>query len=430
MHPVAACLDAVQAALAEVMDAPCWSLSTRELAELTCQAGHAVTAMAELRLRLIAAADVADVGATNGATSTTGWLAHADRARRNDAAADVRLAKALDTTCEATRRALLLGRVNPAQALVITTALTDLPGWIGEAKRAEAETWLLDHAAEFGPDELRLLARRIWEVIDPDGADDRDGKLLEAEEARARHLARLVLRRAGDGTTRGTFRLPDAQADMLRTWCEAATAPRRGRLTDTDADEQVPYPVRMGRALGVLAEHLPSDGFSHHGALPAIVTVNIDYHELRDCLGSAMLSTGTPVSAGQARRLACNTGLLPMVFDGSSAILDLGRTERLFDRYQRIALATTNRGCIWPGCDRPPAWCEAHHIDPWAEGGRTDIKRGCLLCVTHHHLAHNGEWRITMAADGIPEVIPPVRIDPRQRPRRHARFRRRSPGPA
>ncbi|MEP6482771.1 MAG: HNH endonuclease signature motif containing protein [Rhodoglobus sp.] len=37
-------------------------------------------------------------------------------------------------------------------------------------------------------------------------------------------------------------------------------------------------------------------------------------------------------------------------------------------------------GCRFPGCDRPPSWCEAHHIVPWSHGGRTDLADGLLLC--------------------------------------------------
>jgi len=432
MHPVAACLTAVQQAFAAVGDAPCWSLSSAELADLTAQAAQVVAAATELRLRLVAAADVADIAVANGATSTAAWLRHSDRLDRNTAAAEVRLASELDRTCEATRRALVAGAVNVDQAHVITRAVTGLPPSVGETDRARVELMLLDHAREFGPDELRRLGRRVFEVIDPDNADYLEGKALEAEEARARQLSQLTMRRTGDGTTRGAFRLPDVQADMLRTWLEAASAPRRRSMADdsdtdpdTAAENDLPYPVGLGRAFGSLCEHLQPDGFSRLGALAATVTINIDYDRLRDQLGAALLSTNTPISAAQARRLACNSGLLPMVLDTDSVVLDLGRSERLHNRYQRIVMGKRDGGCIWRGCDRPPAWCEAHHITPWSEGGETNVRDGCLLCVVHHHLAHSPGWRVVMAADGIPEVIPPARVDPERRPLRHERFKRR-----
>jgi hypothetical protein len=132
------------------------------------------------------------------------------------------------------------------------------------------------------------------------------------------------------------------------------------------------------------------------------------------------------VSVSEARRLACNAGLLPMVLGGQSKVLDLGMSQRLFDRYQRIALARRDGGCVFYTCDRPPAWSQAHHVVKWSAGGPTDLANGALLCGFHHRLAHQGEWQVVIAADGVPEVIPPERVDPRRRPIRHSRLKPRA----
>ena len=82
-----------------------------------------------------------------------------------------------------------------------------------------------------------------------------------------------------------------------------------------------------------------------------------------------------------------------MVLDGDSVVLDMGREQRLFDRYQRLALAHTYGGCATEGCDRPPAWTEAHHKRPWWAGGNTDLEDGIPLCPPHHHMAdHPEHW--------------------------------------
>ncbi len=174
-----------------------------------------------------------------------------------------------------------------------------------------------------------------------------------------------------------------------------------------------------------LLEHLPADKLPSHGTGNATVVVTVDHHKLLAGVGEATLTTGTPVSVGQARRLACNAGVLPAVLGADSAILDLGRARRLFDRYQRIALAVRDRGCVFAGCERPAAWTEAHHIIPWHDGGPTDVDQGCLLCSFHHHLVHHGQWSVVMAPDGTPEIVPPARIDPEQAPIRHQRFKPR-----
>jgi hypothetical protein len=160
-----------------------------------------------------------------------------------------------------------------------------------------------------------------------------------------------------------------------------------------------------------------------------MVTIGLD--QLRSGLGDAVLDTGTTITAGQVRRLACNATLVPVVLGTNSAVLDLGLSARLFDRYQRLALTVRDGGCVFPGCDRPAAWCEAHHVRPWSAGGGTDMANGCLLCPHHHRLIHTDlGWEVSIAADGVAEVTPPARLDPARTPQRHSRPRHRPRQPA
>jgi hypothetical protein len=135
-----------------------------------------------------------------------------------------------------------------------------------------------------------------------------------------------------------------------------------------------------------------------------------------------MIDTGCEVSASEVRRMACNAGLVPAVLGGDSRVLDLGRSRRLFDQHQRLALALRDGGCSFPRCDRPAAWCEAHHVTPFSADGSTDVSNGALLCSFHHHLIHRGEWQLTIAVDGFPEAIPPPWVDAKQRSIRHSRY--------
>ena len=125
--------------------------------------------------------------------------------------------------------------------------------------------------------------------------------------------------------------------------------------------------------------------------------------------------------------MACNATLVALYLDSESRVVDHGTARRLYDKHQRLVLAVRDRGCVFPACDRPPAWCEAHHITWWSEGGPTDLNNAALLCHFHHYLVHEGQWQVTMAHDGIPEIIPPRRLDPDQVPRRHSRFTRQQP---
>ena len=133
------------------------------------------------------------------------------------------------------------------------------------------------------------------------------------------------------------------------------------------------------------------------------VVVVIDHQTLLSQLAAkpvCELIDGTPLPPATARRLACEAGILPMVLDGTGQPLDVGRTRRLPTPVQRRALLVRDRGCVFPGCDRPPEWCDAHHVHPWESSGRTDLVNLMLLCEHHHHLVHEGGWQLARAPDG------------------------------
>jgi hypothetical protein len=84
----------------------------------------------------------------------------------------------------------------------------------------------------------------------------------------------------------------------------------------------------------------------------------------------------------------------------------------------RRALIARDKGCAFPGCDRPPGWCAAHHILHWVDGGHTALCNLVLLCDHHHGVAHAEEWHITII-NGHPHFTPPRWIDPQQKPIRN-----------
>lgn len=129
---------------------------------------------------------------------------------------------------------------------------------------------------------------------------------------------------------------------------------------------------------------------------------------------AATLADGTPITPSLARRLACDADIIPVVLNGSSEILDLGRTQRLVTPAQRRALVLRDKGCI--RCRRPPQWCQAHHIRHWIDGGPTNLDNLCLLCTQCHRLIHHSQWTIT-THNHTPECVPPPWLHPRQQPR-------------
>jgi len=104
------------------------------------------------------------------------------------------------------------------------------------------------------------------------------------------------------------------------------------------------------------------------------------------------------------------------VLNDDGVPLSLGRTERLVTPGLRRALVIRDQGCAFPGCGRPAAWCQAHHVIFWADGGTTDLSNLMLLCRFHHRHIHKGQWEAFIGDDGHPWFIPPTAIDPQRRP--------------
>ena len=119
---------------------------------------------------------------------------------------------------------------------------------------------------------------------------------------------------------------------------------------------------------------------------------------------------------GLAARLQTAAALLPPILGRApSQPLDLGRTTRVVQPTQRIALAVRDGGGMFPGCQRPLAWCEAHHLWHWLDGGPTDLANLVLLCRAHHRAVHDGGWQLARQPDGHLTATPPHRRHSRRR---------------
>jgi hypothetical protein len=119
-----------------------------------------------------------------------------------------------------------------------------------------------------------------------------------------------------------------------------------------------------------------------------------------------------------ARRLACDASVIPAVLGTQSEPLDVGRATRTIPPAIRRALTIRDKGCVHPGCTKPPDWCDAHHVRSWLDGGPTALRNLVLLCGKHHRTVHHTEWKIVFL-QGIPHLIAPPLIDPLQQPRRN-----------
>jgi hypothetical protein len=396
-HPVVAAAAALEAALKDVADVDPVFMPASEKKAALLALGRVAARLEELRLRVLAGAD--DVAVEEGARDVAAWLAHRDRRDRGEIRRDLRLGRALDSRWHHTARALREGEVNRAQAEVIVAALEALPEGLDSGVVTQAEERLVAEAGRFGPRALRILGRRILDVVAPEVAEDAERRALEREEAHAAAVTALTSRRRGDGTTDLRVRVADLVADRLFTYLEAFTSPRQNPSPGEPITDRRPYDQQLGHAFAAFLESVDPDRMPRHGGDATTVMVTIDYDRLRDGLGTALIGD-TPITAGQARRLACTANLVPAVLGGTSEILDLGRARRLFSPAQRKAMALRDRTCRAEGCDIPAPWCEAHHANnPWTTGGRTDLADGLLLCSWHHHRAHDHRYRVERTGD-------------------------------
>lgn len=382
-------------------------LSAREAAETVLELREVVARLQGLQLTVLAHADAHKISAqVDGPTTvdTAAWLACAGLTAPGSARREVELATAVAASgaCAATGSALLAGDIDAAQAEVIVRSLTRLPRWVKPEKREEAEQAMLAHVLRFDAVQLRRLGRGLLRVIDPDGADEEEARLLQAEEDDAAASTTLSMWDDRRGTTHVFATMPTRHGQMLRKVIEAVANPQLpDAISRTDAAPAQPEPPRrpvpqvLGEAFCRLVETLDPDTLPTSGGMSASVVVTMTIDTLLGGLGAATMDTGADLSPGEARRMACAAGVIPMVLGGTSEILDHGRKRRLHSKPQRLAMAVRQSfRCAAEGCTRPTAWCDAHHLVPWSCDGDTNLDDGALLCARHHTLAHHPDYHL------------------------------------
>lgn len=392
-------LDEVQAALGE-SEPGC-----DELAELVADCERAGTRLAAVKLALLSVADRTDIARDAGLPSTGAWAAKITRADQAASARQVWLATRMhpeddQPALPATSAALAEGELSAEHARVIAAACAALPDTLTADQVTIVETDLVRRACTLDPHALRRVARRALAAVEPDPqvVDGHQDALLRDQEARARARTRLTLHDNGDGTTSGHFTVPTLAVAILSKVIQQIASPRRGRLGALEAQAgpmterglSTDWAHRHGLALVEILEHLPTDRLG--GKVAATVVVTIDEDTLRDRVRAAGLDIGDELSAGEARRIACNAGILPAVLGGGSQVLDLGRMRRFFTEAQQVAASLRWPGCAADGCQRPLAWAEWHHEIPWSAGGPTDLDRAVPLCGWHHQRIHDPDF--------------------------------------
>ena len=384
--------------------------------------------------QLASGVDAAEVAWQEHGTSTATWLADTANLTRREAARLIRAGHGLGRF-PLVGDAASSGTVLPGQAEAITAVLDDLPEDFPAEVVTEAQELMVGFAATHNSVELRRLTAHLVEVLDPVSAEAREVVRLEREHRLALRNRHLVFSYDHHGTV--TFRgsLPVAQAEPFIQIIDAYSAAAKRGIDRLDPHPEYVTPAmrRADALLAMVHRHSQESLAPTHGGDRPRTVITLPYDKLlADCAGAGLLSTGEKIDAATARHLLCDADILPAVLDGPSQILDVGRTQRLVTPAIRAALELRDGGCVFPGCAVPARDCEAHHLIPWWAGGVTALWNLALLCTHHHgtvepsHDTTADRWKIQLRVDGTPETIPPHRVDPRQKPRLHARFQTRS----
>lgn len=296
-------------------------------------------------------------------------------------------------------RAVAEGTVSVTSASAIVSELDRVVGDVSAETRTAAEAELVAAAPGLAVSALRREARAVRDELDLDGIPEREERLYERR--------RLALTPQPDGMTRVDGLLDPESAAHISAAFDHVLSPRRGgprfvdehdvvRARSIQSDPRTTEQLMVDALVSFvrLASQAEEAGEVLGSTRPQ-ATVIVTAADLIAGRGPAMYE-GQPasVSIATAERATC-AGSVPVLIGGDGRVLDLGREQRLFSRRQRRALAARDGGCLSPGCDRPPSWCEAHHADEWsAHRGRTDVARGVLLCAHHHRWVHAGRHRI------------------------------------
>src|SRR5438128_2355945 len=254
------------------------------------------------------------------------------------------------------------------------------------------ESTLLRHARKESVARFRETCIHARHAADPEGVVE--------EEVLGVEMRELTLTDTDNGMVSVSGTLDKVGGAALRTALEPL-AKRMGK------DDGRGFPRRLADALVDLSMHALDNGVPSQRTHMQVTT------SLETLLGlsgapEAEMEFSLPISSKAVERFACDCSVTRVLLGSDSTVIDVGRARRVVSGPASKALKVRDRGCVWPGCDRPASWTSAHHLVHWIHGGRTDLHNLVLLCYRHHWMVHEGRWQLVRSDDGRMLSIPPV----------------------
>jgi len=365
--------------------------------------GEEILALVELADRVqaalverVAAFDASEGWATDGAYSFACWLRARADVTRTESLQLTRLSRTL-RTMPATEAALAAGTLSAAKARLLAGAINDRTA----ERFAEQEAFLVEQVQALSVDDAKTALDYWKRLADADGPDPDDP---------TRNRARLLC--GYDGRWHLEADLDPVAGSILKAVLDAIgeRMHQAGRFNDL-APEVDTACHRSAEALVEMA-HRASGADSDRQAVNPDVVVVVPVEALAsgapDPFNPPTIEGAGPVSLTTVLRLALLGTVSAMTVDAAGRPLNLGRKQRLASGAQWTALGVRDGGCVAPGCDRPPAFCQAHHLSWWdRDGGATDLENLALVCSHHHHLIHDQRWILHTAADNTWQLLRP-----------------------
>ncbi len=386
-------------------------MSTTEVGQLVVAVERLARRASAAQVSVLAQADRSGIADQTGASSTAVWLHNVTDLPVGVGRTRLALHHALANR-PVVGAAFRAGDIGCEAATAVCAAIDTLPGGVPAALHTEIEVLLVDIARDEG---TKVVVQRAMEIADRFDPDE-----FEHQEAGNRNQRWLKLIRQHDGSVKMRGILDKESAALALAVLDPLAAP----LPTVDGVPDTRLPERRNADAFLQLCQLATPSLPDVRGERPHMFVTTTLESLQRKIGSALgsLEGGHLISKGALRRVACDANIIPVVLGSAGQPLDVGRSTRIVPQGLRRALIVRDGGCAFPGCDRPPSWCDAHHIDHWADGGPTSLCNLALLCVHHHDRVHRDGWIIKII-DGLPWFIPPKWLDAGQRPRLHSRYR-------